>query len=313
MSTAAPSAQSVADVPIAAIVTGLNNRTVFKEGSLEELAESIREHGLIQPVTVRPLGARQYQLVAGERRMRAVTLLGWATIPAIVRELTDQQARAITLIENTHREDVDPIDEAGGYQAYMDEFGVDVPGVAQAANVPTVRVYKRLELLKLIPKVQERVRKEPQLLTLFELMTILDANRQALALTVLASRSRPPTIAEWRRVVTDLKGAQDREDGTQGALFTAEQLAEMWVEKFEASAATGEKARRAVLPIDARFPTPRVKDRRQWLANQAKDWADELRVAGFEEGAAAILTFTEQCIRDNRLEADESQWSEHFV
>ncbi len=311
--TTAP-AQTIIDAPVAAIVTGLNNRTVFDPTDLAELAESIRQHGLIQPITVRPWGGEDtYQLVAGERRWRAVQLLDWATIPAIVRELTDPQARAITLVENTHRKDVDPIDEARGYRAYMDEFAVGEAGVAAAAQVPAVRVYKRLELLKLRDDVQAQVRKNPHLLTLFELMSILDHNRQALALRVLTSRARPPTLAEFRRAVNDLKGAQDRDDGTQSPLFTADQIAAIWVEKFQASEATGAKARRAVLPVDVRFPTPRVKDRRQWLANQMKDWADELQQGGFEEAAAAIYTLTELCIREARLEADESQWITFFT
>ncbi|NNJ12090.1 ParB/RepB/Spo0J family partition protein [Chloroflexales bacterium ZM16-3] len=310
---AAADEQAVTHIPVADVATGLNNRTVFNPQKLADLAASMAEHGLAQPITVRPRGAGRYQLVAGERRWRAAKLLGWKTIPALVRDLTDRQARSITLIENSHREDVDPIDEALGYRAYMDEFGVGEAEMATAVNLPSVRIYKRLELLKLRADVQEQVRKNPTLLTLFDLMTILDHNRQALALRVLISKSRPPSLAEFRRVVNDFKGDQDKEDGTQGALFTADQIADMWVEKFQVADQAGERARRARLPIDARFPAPRVKDRRQWLANQMKDWADDLAAAGYDEAAAAIYTLTEQCIRDNRLEADESQWTEYFT
>lgn len=312
---ATPPEQVVAAIPVGEVFTGLNNRTVFKPAPLADLAASMKEHGLAQPITVRPRpnGMPGWQLVAGERRWRAAQILGWATIPAIVRDLTDRQARSITLIENSHREDVDPIDEALGYRAYMDEFGAGEAEVASAVNLSSARIYKRLELLKLRDDVQEQVRKNPNLLTLFELMTILDHNRQGLALRVLTTKSRPPSLAEFRRVVNDFKGEQDREDGTQGALFTADEIAELWVDKFKAAEETGQRARRAVLPVDTRFPTPRVKDRRQWLANQMKEWADELLAAGYEEGAAAVYTLTELCIRDNRLEADESQWTEHFT
>nr|WP_255604350.1 ParB/RepB/Spo0J family partition protein [Oscillochloris sp. ZM17-4] len=299
-------------IPVASIVTGLNNRTVFKQDKLEELADSMRKHGLAQPITVRPWGSG-FQLVAGERRWRAAQILGWETIPALVRDLDDRAARSITLIENSHREDVDPIDEALGYRAYMDEFGAGAAEVAAAVNLPSVRIYKRLELLKLRDDVQEQVRKNPSMLTLFELMTILDTNRQGLALRVLTSRSRPPSLAEFRRVVSDFKTDQDKEDGTQAALFSADEIAALWVEKFQEADQAGRRARRAVLPIDTRFPPPRVKDRRQWLANQMKEWADELLAGGFEEASAAVYTLTEQCIRDNRLEADESQWTEFFT
>jgi ParB/RepB/Spo0J family partition protein len=202
---AAPPAPAASDasvelIPVANIVTGLNNRTVFKQDKLQDLADSMRAHGLAQPITVRPWGSG-FQLVAGERRWRAAQILGWETIPALVRDLDDRAARSITLIENSHREDVDPIDEALGYKAYMDEFGAGVAEVVAAVNLPSVRIYKRLELLKLRDDVREQVRKNPSMLTLFELMTILDRNRQGLALRVLTSRAPITSLSPQRLAV----------------------------------------------------------------------------------------------------------------
>ena len=94
----------------------LNARKHFDAAALQELADSIRENGLIQPVTVRIVGDGSYQLIAGERRFRACKLLGWESIEAKVAEMDDQQAALAGLIENLQREDLDPFEEGGGYR-----------------------------------------------------------------------------------------------------------------------------------------------------------------------------------------------------
>src|SRR6266545_4018686 len=155
-SPAVATAFDIQDIPRAQIVTGLNNRTVFKPGSIQALADDIAEHGLIQPPTVRPLpDGRRFQLVAGERRIRALDLLGWPLIPCVVRNLSDAKAYGMMLSENTHREDVDPIDRALGYRRGMDEFGWTKAQIAEEAGIDVREVYRFLAYLNLQPSIQE--------------------------------------------------------------------------------------------------------------------------------------------------------------
>jgi ParB/RepB/Spo0J family partition protein len=297
-SSAAATTFDIEEIERALIVTGRNNRTVFKPGSIQALADDIREHGLIQPPTVRPRNG-SYQLVAGERRLRALDLLGWALIPCVVRPLSDAQAYAITLSENNHREEVDPIDQAHGFKRGMDEFGWDEATVAANATVDVRMVYKRLALLKLHPDIQDQIRSGNLDLSLAELMCDLDLNHQFQAVRVLLGAGRKPTIAEFRRITGDLLASQQ-----QNRMFDES----FWLSSLQEAAANGKRARKKRLPVHPGMPTPNVRNRKQWLANQAVDWARELERTGYQEGAAAILTFIEACIEANRLEADENQF-----
>ena len=114
-------------IPIDSIRRGDNDRQAFDQVALEELSESIRAHGLVQPITIRPMPDGHYQIVAGERRWRACKLLTWHEIPAIVRDLDDEAASAIMLAENIGRKDLNPIEEANAYHRRMDQFGWSVP------------------------------------------------------------------------------------------------------------------------------------------------------------------------------------------
>lgn len=137
-------------VPVALIAPGDNDREEFAETALRELADSIAQHGLAQPITVRPSDGG-YQIVAGERRWRAVRLLGWKAIPALVRELSDETASAIMLLENIQRAELNPIEEARAYRKRMMQFGWNAAQTARAANVPEERVRMRLMLLSFAP------------------------------------------------------------------------------------------------------------------------------------------------------------------
>ena len=99
-------------------------RRSFDEDALNDLADNIRLHGVLQPILVRPIGNETYRIVAGERRWRAARIAGLTEIPAVVKELTDQQAAQISLIENIQRCDLDPIDEAAAFRRLMEEFGM---------------------------------------------------------------------------------------------------------------------------------------------------------------------------------------------
>jgi ParB family chromosome partitioning protein len=129
-------------------------RERFSDEHLGELAESIRKHGVLQPVVVRRAGDR-YQLVVGERRFRASKLAGRATIPAIVREIGDDDSLKFALLENLQREDLTPVEEARGYAALRDEFGLSVKEVASMLGKDRSTVANTLRLLKLPARVIE--------------------------------------------------------------------------------------------------------------------------------------------------------------
>jgi ParB family chromosome partitioning protein len=150
-------APTVTEIPVQQVRPGANDRTSFDEAGISDLAASIEVHGLAQPITVRPHGDG-FEIVAGERRFRAVKHLGRTTVPAIVRDYTDEQASAVMLLENVQRADLDPVDEAHAYQSRIDRFGLTVGQVAEMAGVTAARVCTRLPVLRLFPEAQHLVR-----------------------------------------------------------------------------------------------------------------------------------------------------------
>lgn len=132
-------------------------RRSFDDDGLSELARSIEASGLLQPVVVRQQDQR-YQLIAGERRWRAVQQLGWSSVSAIVRPADDQTLLTLALIENLQRDDLNPVDEAEGYQRLMSEFAVSANEVARLVGRDRSTVANTLRLLKLPPEVLDLVR-----------------------------------------------------------------------------------------------------------------------------------------------------------
>lgn len=124
-------------------------RRSFDEEALGELAESIREHGVLQPILVRPQIYGGYQIVAGERRYRASRMAGLSEIPAIVRELSDSETMQIALIENLQRRDLSPLEEAKGYKTLMDEYNFSQEEVARTVGKSRPAVANTLRLLSL--------------------------------------------------------------------------------------------------------------------------------------------------------------------
>jgi ParB family chromosome partitioning protein len=129
-------------------------RTRFREESLRELAQSIRSSGIIQPLIVRPIGAR-FQLVAGERRWRAAQRAGLSRVPVIVREIPEERALEMTLIENLQREDLNPIEQAHAFDRLMQDFGVTQEAVAERTGKDRATVANAIRLLKLEPPIQD--------------------------------------------------------------------------------------------------------------------------------------------------------------
>ena len=130
-------------------------RTEFDEKALSELAESISQHGLLQPILVRPLTLGGYEIVAGERRYRACRMAGLIEIPVIIRELSEAETMELALIENLQRVDLSPLEEAEGYSALMNEHGFTQDMVAQSVGKSRPAVANALRLLKLPESVRE--------------------------------------------------------------------------------------------------------------------------------------------------------------
>jgi ParB family chromosome partitioning protein len=145
-------------VKLAAVVPNpLQPRRSFSDQELEELASSIRENGLLQPLVVRPApGATdRYELVAGERRFRAVAKLGWEDVPVLVREASDETLLVLALVENLQREALNPLEEAEGYRSLVDRFSMSQADIARAMGKDRSTVANFLRLLNLPPSVRK--------------------------------------------------------------------------------------------------------------------------------------------------------------
>ena len=130
-------------------------RTRMDEGSLYELAESIKSQGIMQPILVRPVGASGYEIIAGERRFRAAKLAGLDEVPVLVKAVPDEAAAVMALIENIQREDLNPLEEAQGLQRLVDEFALTHEQAAQAVGRSRSAASNLLRLLKLTAPVQQ--------------------------------------------------------------------------------------------------------------------------------------------------------------
>ena len=133
-------------------------RRDFDEEELQALADSIQEHGIIQPLTVRELRSGYYQIIAGERRWRAARLANLAEIPVVIIEADDKKAMELALIENLQRQDLNPVEEALGYRSLMDDYGLTQEEAAKRVGKSRPAVANALRLLGLAPEVLEKVR-----------------------------------------------------------------------------------------------------------------------------------------------------------
>ena len=132
-------------------------RKRFDQEKLEELAESIRQHGVIQPLTVRKLSSGYYQIIAGERRWRAARLAGLTEIPAVIIEADDRKAMELAMIENLQREDLSPMEEAEGYRMLVENYGMTQEQAAQRVGKSRSAVANALRLLALSPALRQMV------------------------------------------------------------------------------------------------------------------------------------------------------------
>jgi ParB family transcriptional regulator, chromosome partitioning protein len=214
-------------------------RLVFEQEALDELTASIREHGVLQPILVRPLGPNTYQIVAGERRWRASRQAGLETIPALIEEIDDDTALEIAIIENLQREDLSPLDEAAMYDRMVHEHGYSIRKLADKLGKDKGYLENRLRLADAPPEVRELVSlRKDSLSHAYELMKVEDPKkRRRLAeqvargeLTLIKlrdkiegrpARQRRPTD-DGVEIVADTRA--DGEDADDGALWDSAEL-----------------------------------------------------------------------------------------
>src|SRR5688500_5564518 len=179
-------------------------RRTFDEADLADLESSLRQNGLLQPITVRPAAnANGFELVAGERRLRAASRLGWSEIPALVRQLDDKELLTLALVENLQRADLDPLEQAEGYQRLIDEFELTQQQVAEVVGKDRSTVANMLRLLSLPIAVRRLVQESKITLGHARALLAIDDER---AMTELAKR----IVAEGLTVRDIERSARER-------------------------------------------------------------------------------------------------------
>jgi ParB family transcriptional regulator, chromosome partitioning protein len=159
LSENAPTVNSVSVLKISSIETNpFQPRTNFEENALQELSESIKQHGIIQPITVRKLGYERYQLISGERRFRASQIAGLSEVPAYIRIADDQEMLEMALVENIQREDLDPIEVSLSYKRLIDECDLTQEQLSEKVGKQRSTVTNFLRLLKLPAPIQKALR-----------------------------------------------------------------------------------------------------------------------------------------------------------
>ena len=154
-------------------------RLAFDEATLQELAASIREHGVLQPILVRPIAENRFQLIAGERRWRASKIAGLVSIPALVEDIDDSTALEISIIENLQREDISPLDEAAMYDRMIREHGYSIRRLAEKLGKDKGYLENRLRLADAPVEVRELVSLRKDTLShAYELMKVADPRKR---------------------------------------------------------------------------------------------------------------------------------------
>ncbi|HNP70377.1 MAG TPA: ParB/RepB/Spo0J family partition protein [Kouleothrix sp.] len=278
-------------VPHSEIAPGNNDRTVFDLDALRELAASLQRDGLKQPITVRPIDVRivdgrtvRYEIVAGERRWRAAGLAGWSAIPAMIEAMDDETAARIMFLENMNRVDLDAIDEGAVYQKWITRLGWDLDRIVVESGKSRERVQKRLALLKLLPEVQQLIRKKQLPLGHAECMAELNGWSQSQAVKALGNAGRIPNIADFRQMCGELLAAEQ-----QTAMFDLD----LWTEAI----ATGAKRRRNTGL--ARHPSmPRLVANKN-TGQSMLAYIEQLRAAGLESEALVASHILDELIAGN--------------
>lgn len=182
-------------------------RRHFDEDKLRELADSIAAQGVVQPVVVRPVADGRYELIAGERRWRASQLAGLAEIPAVIREVDDQTAMAMGLIENIQRDDLNPLEEAQALHRLLEEFGLTHQEIAQAVGKSRTTITNLMRLLELNPDVKSLVEQGQLEMGHARALLALVGENQSQAAQVVAKKGL--SVRETEALVRKLKEGGD--------------------------------------------------------------------------------------------------------
>jgi ParB/RepB/Spo0J family partition protein len=221
-------------------------RLAFNQETLDELAASIREHGVLQPILVRPIGPNTYQLIAGERRWRASKIAGLDTIPALIEEIDDDTALEISIIENLQREDISPLDEAAMYDRMVREHGYSIRKLADKLGKDKGYLENRLRLADAPDEIRELVSLRKDTLShAYELLKVQDPKRR---------RRLADQVARGELTLVKLR---DKIEGRRGR---AARLAE------EAANGSSPEAAPMLLPVESQedaAPEPAPAPRRQ--------------------------------------------------
>lgn len=180
-------------------------RTYMDEVALAELAESIKAQGVMQPILVRPVNGGRYEIIAGERRWRAARLAGLNEVPTVVREVPDEAALAMALIENIQREDLNPLEEAHGIQRLVNEFGMTHQAAAEAVGRSRSAVSNLLRLLSLAKPVQDMLGKGELEMGHARALLALSTGKQLEAAHMVVHRGL--SVRETERLVSHLLAA----------------------------------------------------------------------------------------------------------
>lgn len=286
--------KEVVRVPARLIDPGPNDRKEFDPEKLRELAESIRDNGLAQPPLLRPKPDGRYEIVAGERRCRAMRLLEWETFPAMVEEMDDERASALMLAENVQRADLNPIEEAMAYQSRMERYGWSVPRVAREANVPESRVRARLPLLDLLVEFREMVKEGHLGVVLAAKVARLTPENQRQYLRWSISQTTPPTVKRATECIDELYAAQQQSSLFNTADFSLATDVVALVESAE-----GEL--RSVLPTHPLTREIDITQRTRGVVQAMDAYIADLLDCGLVEQATVLLDFWRKMMDSNFL------------
>lgn len=307
----------VYDVPVALIEIGQNQRLEgnagFDKASLKELANSIAEDGLTNPITVRRItecgcqhpendgGNRcvncqgdmneHFRLVAGERRYRAISqFLEWATIPAFVREMDDLKERAVMAHENIGRVDLNPIEEGLVFEEFAEVYGLSNQETAERCGTTLANVVARRRLLRLIPEAREMVAREQLPVTHADAMADLPDNLQREALKLLGRAA--PTFVQFKQYLVQLESNQ----------YQQADLTSMWADLLHQGAEQQKAMRSGSAELVTSEALPAVRaDRRDTAGDIMVRYMHDLAGAGHEDGAAAVGNLLEVMLRFRKV------------
>jgi len=255
-------------------------RVVFEEAALEELASSIREHGILQPILVRPIGPNRYQIVAGERRWRASRLAGLMSIPALIEEIDDDTALEISIIENLQREDLTPLDEAAMYDRMVHEHGYSIRKLAEKLGKDKGYLENRLRLAGAPDEIRELVSlRKDSLSHAYELMKVEDPKKRR-RLTEQVARGEL-TLIKLREKIDGRPPRTPRDIDDIGPGSELPEVEADAVSGDMAETAVGEPWHALVLTDDS------LVNAKQHLAEAVEDLVDVLRSTDIRESIPA--------------------------